>query len=174
MVWMPLSLILPATMPDIARRRLAASSLGGISCASVKAAMDSWVGSKGLLEQTFNGQFPVEVVGILADPAEAGDFIQTAFHGFGDSRRIINNDLIERLCFFAQGRANEFINALEVFFSAFRAGKDQGEGDLPVLVMQHHAKNIKNLLGGARAARGKRQCHARVGQTLPVVFQCLA
>ncbi|KWV86803.1 hypothetical protein PFLmoz3_03540 [Pseudomonas fluorescens] len=43
----PLSLTLPATIPENARRRLAANSWGGSAWLSCRLAMFSWVGSNG-------------------------------------------------------------------------------------------------------------------------------
>ncbi len=43
MAWMPYSLTLPVTMPENARRRLAASSCGGWPRCSCSDRIDSWV-----------------------------------------------------------------------------------------------------------------------------------
>src|SRR3546814_19935761 len=94
----------------------------------------------------------------------------------GDLLWVADDDLVARGRGLAQGEADELVDLLEVWRRGHRAGEDQRERQLRVLLAQQDAEQVEDLLGGADAAgkhpdavaepdeSGRGACRERVGQ----------
>jgi hypothetical protein len=84
---MPSSFTLPATMPEKARRRFAASVCGGWPAMQVQRRHRGVVGLEGTLEFRRHAQRPVEEEGVARGQALLAHLAHALDHGRGDQRR---------------------------------------------------------------------------------------
>ena len=72
-------------------------------------------------------------------------------HALGDLRRVADDDLVARGRRFAQGESQELVDLLEVRRRGDRAGEDQRERQVRVLLAQQDAEQVEDFLRRADA-----------------------
>ncbi len=91
--------------------------------------------------------------GVVAFAAELLDRLEAQGHFPGDLRRIVDDDLVVLVRRFAQGRADEGVQLLQIGFGALRTGEDHRERQVAVVRVHQDAQQVEELFRRTGTAR---------------------